>query len=514
MAEKLLLKAEGISKQFPGVQALEKVDFDLRAGEVHVLLGENGAGKSTLMKILAGAYQPDSGKILMNGREVVFHNPRQAQLAGIAIIYQEFNLVPYMNVAQNIFLGRFPKKNGFFLDHKKMHTDAKKLLKSLYLELDTNKFTFDLGTGQQQMVEVAKALSVESRVLIMDEPTASLTETEIEHLFMIIRDLKKRGIGIIYISHRLQEVHEIGDRVTVLRDGRYIGTMDVKTVKVADLVRMMVGRNIEDMFERTYQACGEEALRVEDIKSGKRLRGVSMSLHTGEIVGLAGLVGAGRTELARAIFGVDPIDSGKIFVFGKEVHPSSPAQMVKAGVSLLPEDRKNQGLCLILPASDNVVMASLNKLFPKFFVNSRKEKSTVLEYIKDLRIATPSPKRITQFLSGGTQQKVVLAKWLCTEARIFIFDEPTRGIDVGAKAEIHAFMNELVKNGGAVLMISSELLEVLGMSDRIFVMREGRAIKEFSCKEATQEKIIAYAMGGEGAQRKPSQAVKKGVAHA
>ncbi len=287
--------------------------------------------------------------------------------------------------------------------------------------------------------------------------------------------------------------------------------MDVKTVKVADLVKMMVGRNIEDMFERTYQACGEEALRVEDIKSGKRLRGVSMSLHTGEIVGLAGLVGAGRTELARAIFGVDPIDSGKIFVFGKEVHPSSPAQMVKAGVSLLPEDRKNQGLCLILPASDNVVMASLNKLFPKFFVNSRKEKSTVLEYIKDLRIATPSPKRITQFLSGGTQQKVVLAKWLCTEAKIFIFDEPTRGIDVGAKAEIHAFMNELVKNGGAVLMISSELLEVLGMSDRIFVMREGRAIKEFSCKEATQEKIIAYAMGGEGAKQKPSQAVKKGV---
>ena len=419
-----------------------------------------------------------------------------------------------MNVAQNIFLGRFPKRYGLFLDHKKMHTDAKKLLKSLYLELDTNTFTFDLGTGQQQMVEVAKALSVESRVLIMDEPTASLTETEIEHLFMIIRELKKRGIGIIYISHRLQEVHEIGDRVTVLRDGRYIGTMDVKTVKVADLVKMMVGRNIEDMFERTYQACGEEALRVEDIKSGKRLRGVSMSLHTGEIVGLAGLVGAGRTELARAIFGVDPIDSGKIFVFGKEVHPSSPAQMVKAGVSLLPEDRKNHGLCLILPASDNVVMASLNKLFPKFFVNSRKEKSIVLEYIKDLRIATPSPKRITQFLSGGTQQKVVLAKWLCTKARIFIFDEPTRGIDVGAKAEIHAFMNELVKNGGAVLMISSELLEVLGMSDRIFVMREGRAIKEFSCKEATQEKIIAYAMGGEGAKRKSSQAVKKGVAHA
>jgi ribose transport system ATP-binding protein len=514
MAEKELLKAEGISKQFPGVQALENVDFDLRAGEVHVLLGENGAGKSTLMKILAGAYQPDSGKVLLNGEEVSFHNPRQAQSAGIAIIYQEFNLVPYMNVAQNIFLGRFPKKNGFLLDHKKMHVDAGKLLKSLYLDLDTNANTINLGTGQQQMVEVAKALSVQSRVLIMDEPTASLTETEIEHLFKIIRDLKKQGIGIIYISHRLQEVHEIGDRVTVLRDGKYIGTKNVKSVKVPDLVKMMVGRNIEDMFERTYQARGEEALRVEDIKRGKRLNGVSMNLHTKEIVGLAGLVGAGRTELARAIFGVDPIDSGRIFVFGKEVHPTSPAQMVQAGISLLPEDRKNHGLCLILPTSDNVVMASLKNLFPRFFVNNRKERSIVVDYIKDLRIATPSPKRITQFLSGGTQQKVVLAKWLCTKARIFIFDEPTRGIDVGAKAEIHGFMNELVKNGGAVLMISSELPEVLGMSDRIFVMREGRVIKELSRKEATQEKIIKFAMGGESAKSKQSHVIRKGVAHA
>jgi ribose transport system ATP-binding protein len=481
---------------------------------VHVLLGENGAGKSTLMKILAGAYQPDSGKIYLNGKEVSFHNPRQAQAAGIAIIYQEFNLVPYMNVAQNIFLGRFPKKNGFLLDHKKMHTDAGKLLKSLYLELDTYANTINLGTGQQQMVEVAKALSMQSRVLIMDEPTASLTETEIEHLFKIIRDLKKHGIGIIYISHRLQEVHEIGDRVTVLRDGKFIGTKNVKAVQVSDLVKMMVGRNIKDMFERTYQARGEEALRVVEIKSGKRLRGASMNLHTGEIVGLAGLVGSGRTELARAIFGVDPIDSGRIFVFGKEVHPTSPSQMVQAGVSLLPEDRKNHGLCLILPMSDNVVMASLKKLFPKFLVSSRKEKSVVVDYIKDLRIATPTPSRITQFLSGGTQQKVVLAKWLCTKARIFIFDEPTRGIDVGAKAEIHAFMNELVKNGGAVLMISSELPEVLGMSDRIFVMREGRVIKEFSRQEATQEKIIEYAMGGDTAKRNPSPVIRKGVAHA
>lgn len=498
MSKTSLLKAEGIYKQFPGVQALDDVHFDLYAGEVHVLLGENGAGKSTLMKILAGAYQPDAGKIYLMGKEIAFHTPRQAQDAGIVIIYQEFNLVPYMNVAQNIFLGRFPKIKGLLLDHKKMHADASKLLKSLYLELDTNSNAIKLGTGQQQMVEIARALSMNSKVLIMDEPTASLTETEIEHLFMIIRTLKKNGIGIIYISHRLQEVKEIGDRVTVLRDGKFIGTRNVKDVEIADLVKMMVGRNIEDMFERTYQPRGEEALRVEDVKCGKRLRGASMNLHCGEIVGLAGLVGAGRTELARAIFGVDKYESGEIVVFGKEVHPNSPAQMVQAGISLLPEDRKNQGLCLILPTSDNVVMASLKKLFPNFIVNNRKEKSVVVDYIKDLRIATPSPSRIVQFLSGGTQQKVVLAKWLCTEAKIFIFDEPTRGIDVGAKAEIHSFMNELVKNGAAVMMISSELPEVIGMSDRIYVMREGRVIAEISRKDASQEKIIAYAMGGEG----------------
>ena len=498
MTEPLLLKAEGISKQFPGVQALDDVHFDLHAGEVHVLLGENGAGKSTLMKILAGAYQPDAGKIYLNDKEVFFHNPRQAQDAGIAIIYQEFNLVPYMNVAHNIFLGRFPRINGLLLDHKKMHKDAAELLKSLYLDLDTTANAITLGTGQQQMVEIAKALSMNSKVLIMDEPTASLTETEIEHLFKIIRTLKKNGIGIIYISHRLQEVKEIGDRVTVLRDGKFIGTKDVKEVEIADLVKMMVGRNIEDMFERTYQPRGEEALRVEDLGCGKRLKGACLNLHRGEIVGLAGLVGAGRTELARAIFGVDRYETGKVMVFGKEMHPTSPAQMVDAGISLLPEDRKNQGLCLILPTSDNVVMASLKKLYPKFMVNNRKEKTVVANYIKDLRIATPSQKRIVQFLSGGTQQKVVLAKWLCTEAKIFIFDEPTRGIDVGAKAEIHGFMNELVKNGAAVLMISSELPEVIGMSDRIFVMREGRVIAEISKEEASQEKIIAYAMGGEG----------------
>lgn len=496
MTEPILLKAEGISKQFPGVQALDDVHLELNAGEVNVLLGENGAGKSTLMKILAGAYRPDGGKIYLNGKEVNFHNPRQAQDAGIAIIHQEFNMIPYLNVAQNIFLGRFPRRNGILLDHKRMHEESSRLLKSLYMDVDTHEETINLGTGQQQMVEVAKALSVESKVLIMDEPTSSLTDREIEHLFMIIRRLKEQGLGIIYISHRLQEVNEIGDRVTVLRDGKFIGTHKVSEVKISELVRMMVGRNIDDLYERTYQPSGEEALRVENLTRGKKLQGASLNLHCGEIVGLAGLVGSGRTELARAVFGVDKLESGKVYVFGKEIQPESPAQMVQMGISLLPEDRKNQGLCLRLPLNDNVVMSSLRQLFPNGLVNRSKEKTVVEDYIKELRIATPSQSRLVQFLSGGTQQKVVLAKWLCTHARIFIFDEPTRGIDVGAKAEIHGFMNELVRQGGAVLMISSELPEVLGMSDRVYVMREGRVVADIPHAECTQERIIAYAMGG------------------
>lgn len=494
MSEDLLLKAESITKNFPGVLALDKVDFDVKPGEAHVLLGENGAGKSTLMKVLVGAYQPDGGSILFQGKQVRFATPRQAQRLGISIIYQEFNLIPYMNVAQNIFLGRFPKRWGL-LDHAKMHAEARELLASLNMDIDTHTRVVDLGTAQQQMVEVAKALSMRSKVLIMDEPTASLTEREIEQLFATIHRLKKQGIGIVYISHRLQEVHQIGDRVTVLRDGKFIGTRNIKDVTLDELVSMMVGRTITQMFHRDYQPQGMEALRVETLSRGKKPCDVSMNLHCGEIVGLAGLVGAGRTELARVIFGVDSYDKGEMFVFGKSVKSNSPAKMVELGFGFLPEDRKAHGLALVLPLAENVVMASLNRLFPSHFVSNSKERQVVAKYVEDLRIATPSISRLAQYLSGGTQQKVVLAKWLCTQSKVFIFDEPTRGIDVGAKAEIHNFMNELVKQGAAVLMISSDLPEILGMSDRIYVMREGRIVAEVPRQDATQECVVAYAMG-------------------
>ncbi len=496
MTELPLFQAKQITKTFPGVLALDRVDFDLHPGEVHVLLGENGAGKSTLMKVLAGAYQPDSGTIVLNGQPLRLATPRQAQRLGVGIIYQEFNLVPHMSVAQNIFLGRFPHRRGL-LDQAKMRAESRKLLDALNMDIDVRAKAVTLGVAQQQMVEVAKALSVESKILIMDEPTAALTDREIEQLFATIRRLKRRGIGIIYISHRLQEVHQIGDRVTVLRDGKFVGTRQVDRVTVDELIAMMVGRTITHMFPRDFQPRGAEAVRVEGLCSGSRLRGVSLTVHSGEIVGLAGLVGAGRTELARAIFGADPYDRGQVYVFGTPVKTSSPDKMVQLGMGLLPEDRKVQGLAMILSLSENIVLASLRRLFPRRFVDVRKEREVVMQYIQDLRIATPSPKRLVQFLSGGTQQKVVLAKWLCTHSRIFIFDEPTRGIDVGAKAEIHGFMNDLVKQGAAVLMISSDLQEILGMSDRIYAMRQGQIVNEVSRETATQERIVAYAMGHE-----------------
>jgi len=496
-----LLEMKNICKAFPGVKALDNVNFNLKSGEVHVLLGENGAGKSTLMKVLAGAYLPDSGSILLNGDRVDIQNPRHAQKLGIGIIYQEFNLIPYMNVAQNIFIDQLPKMNPFVLDHKKMHRDAKELLESLNMNVDTHALITEISTAQQQMVEVAKALTHKSGILIMDEPTASLSDREIEQLFTTIRGLKAKGLGIVYISHRLQELWEIGDRITVLRDGQYIDTRNLKDVKVDELVSLMVGREVSFMYKRDYCPPGEEVLRVENLSSKEtRLKNVNIFLRRGEIVGLAGLVGSGRTELARAIFQADPYDEGRILIFGKEIKRGSPADVVEKGVSLLPEDRKNQGLALILSVAENIVMASLERLFPRSFVSKRKEKEVVTKFIKDLRIATPTAGRLVQFLSGGNQQKVVLAKWLCTEAEIFIFDEPTRGIDVGAKAEIHAFMNELVKRGAAILMISSELPEVIGMSDRIYIMREGGIVSEIDHKDATQESVIACATAAEKAR--------------
>lgn len=497
---------KGITKIFPGVRALNSVDFDLKPGEVHILLGENGAGKSTLMKVIAGAYVPDAGEVKISGKPVETFSPRYAQSVGVGIIYQEFNLVPYLNVAQNIYIDHMPRKKGrMSIDHHRMHQDAAALLHSLNMNVDTKAMANDITVAQQQMVEVAKALTHDLKILIMDEPTSSLSEREIEQLFKMVRSLASRGIGIIYISHRLQEIPLIGDRITVLRDGNFVGTRQVAETTTDQMVSMMVGREISHLYKREYQIPGDVVLNVQDLSSKKTgLKSVSLQVKRNEIVGLAGLVGSGRTELVRALFQVDRYDSGTINLFGQPLQPCSPKVVINKGMSLLPEDRKRQGLSLIHSVAENTVISSLKKLYPRRIIDSKKEKRVVTEFVKELRISTPGIKQLVQNLSGGNQQKVVLAKWLCTEAELFIFDEPTRGIDVGAKGEIYAFMNNLVKQGKAVVMISSELPEVIGMSDRIYVMREGSVVAHFAKEEVTQEKVIAYAMGAAG----------KGVVHA
>jgi ribose transport system ATP-binding protein len=497
MVNDLVLRLEGINKQFPGVKALDDVSFDLRRGEVHMLVGENGAGKSTLIKILAGAHRHDAGRIVIDGQPVEIQNPAQALALGVSVIYQEFNLVPFLSVAQNIFLGREPRHPKFpgLIDHARMNAESKALLDSLGVDIDPRATVHYLGVAQQQMVEVAKALSVNAQIVVMDEPTSALTTREIEQLFAAIRRLTARGVGVIYISHRLEEVFEVGDRITVLRDGKWIASMNVQDATMETVVQAMVGRTIDRLFPRDFRAeKGEVALAVRNLHRHRVLQDINITVRCGEIVGLAGLVGAGRTELARVIFGADPYDAGEVAIFGRTAR-GSPAACVAIGVGFLPEDRKREGLALILPMRENVVVASLRRLFPTGIIQRAKEHTVVTEFVRSLDIATPSINRMTKFLSGGTQQKVVLAKWLCTQSRFLIFDEPTRGVDVGAKAEIHQLMNELVNQGAAILMISSELPEILNMSDRIYVMHKGRITKELGREEANQETILRHAMG-------------------
>ena len=498
-ADGFVLEFKGITKEFPGVRALDNVDFTLKRGEVHALVGENGAGKSTLIKILAGVFPPTEGKIYMDGKEVTIRNPKDGLNKGISVIYQELNLVPYISVAKNIFLGREPHRKWlpFLIDYPKLHKDAKEILKSIGADLDTKVNAVEFGVGQMQVVEMAKAFSYNASILIMDEPTAALSEKEIKQLFNAIEKFKRKGTSIIYISHRIEEIFEIADRVTVLRDGKIISTLNVDEVKAIDpIIKLMVGRSMDAYFHRDFlDEKGEVTLEVINLSREGFLYDINLQVRSGEIVGMAGLVGARRTELARALFGVDNYDSGEVWIFGEKISPS-PVKSVAMGVGFIPEDRKQEGLALILPIKENVVIASLKKLFPKGLINPAKQSKAVNDYVKALRIATPSILRLTRFLSGGNQQKVVLAKWLCTKAKIFIFDEPTRGVDVGAKAEIYQLMNEMVKQGAAILMISSELPEVINMSDRIYVMYEGRITKELERNEADQETILKYAMGG------------------
>jgi ribose transport system ATP-binding protein len=491
-----MLQMQHIRKTFSGVVALDNVSFELHKGEVHILLGENGAGKSTLMKILSGAYQKNEGRIFLNGQEIVIRNPKHAQELGISIIYQELNLVPQLSAAENIFLGREPVRFTGMIDRRAMNRRATQILKGLGIDIDLRKPVRDLSIAARQMVEVAKAISLEARILIMDEPTSALTEKEIKELFARIRQLKAAGVSIVYISHRMEELFEIGDRVTVLRDGKNIGTYKIGDITRAELIRLMVDRELTDQFPKLRAPIGEEVLRVENLNRAGALKKINLSLRRGEVLGIAGLLGSGRTELARAIFGLDKIDSGSIFVKGALQRGRSPRRAINSGIGFLTEDRKAQGVVLTLSVKENICLPSVEKFSRFGLMQSSEENRAATQYLNQLRIKTPGIDQKVAYLSGGNQQKVVLSKWLCCQADIFIFDEPTRGIDVGSKAEIYQLINRLTASGVAVIMISSELPEILGMSDRILVMHQGKITGEFSAEEATQEKILRCALGG------------------
>jgi len=486
-----------ICKTYPGVRALDNVSLEVQAGEVHALVGENGAGKSTLMKILAGAETADSGEILLKGSPVQIDSPQKAMDLGISTIYQEFNLVPYLNAAENIFLGREPRaKVPGFVDFRTMYDEAQQVIDRLGVALDIRTPVNRLSIAQQQMVEIAKATSRRSNIIVMDEPSATLTEHELERLFALIRQLKADGVAVIYISHRLDEIFEIADRVTVLRDGKHIATRDVKDITRDEIIRLMVGRELNQMIPKVPAPIGDVVLEVRNVSSQNKLHDVSLTVRKGEIVGLAGLVGAGRTELARAIFGADPIDSGEVLLEGRPVRVRSPQDAIKLGIGLVTEDRKAQGLVLGMAVRENITLANLRALTRFNFIMAGREREVAQKFVTELSIRTPSIEQAVQNLSGGNQQKVVLAKWLFTQSKVLIFDEPTRGIDVGAKTEIYQLMNSLAAQGVGIIMISSELPEVIGMSDRIYVMHEGRVAGELSAAEATQERIMQLATGG------------------
>ena len=491
----LLVEMDGISKDFPGVQALRSCRFELRRGEIHALVGENGAGKSTLMKILAGVYHRDAGRIRLGGADVDIPTPRAAQQLGISIIHQELSLMPHLTAAQNIFIGREPRgRIPFVIDEGKLNEQARALFKSLNLKVDPQAKVGKLSVAQQQMVEIAKALSYSAQVLIMDEPTATLTDTEIDELFRIIRAVRANGVGVVHISHRLEELKLISDRVTVMRDGQYIATVDTKDASIDRIISMMVGRTIYEAAREIPTANPEVVLDVRGLNRGRMVRDVSFNLRRGEILGLAGLVGAGRTEVARAVFGADRPDSGTILVHGKVARIHSPADAVHLGIGYLSEDRKRFGLAVGMDVETNIVLATLRKFADAFGrVDFRKTRATAEQRVHRLGIKTPSIRQKVRNLSGGNQQKVVIAKWLTADTEILIFDEPTRGIDVGAKSEIYHLLNELAKQGKAIIMISSELPEILRMSHRIVVMCEGRIRGELSGAEATQEKIMTFA---------------------
>lgn len=488
----ILAELKGITKTFPGVKALQNVDFSLKAGEVHALLGENGAGKSTLVNILSGVFTRDSGQIIINGVEVGNLTPKSAQDMGISIIHQELNLCKHLTVAENIYLAREKTRLGV-LDQKGINKMAKSILNSLNLELEPNTLVRDLPVSKQQMVEIAKSLSTDAQIIIMDEPTSALTEKEIEDLFRIMKSLKDAGKGIIYISHRLEELSRIVDRVTILRDGQYITTLDYDKTDLREIIGYMVGRELKEKFPHIDVKRGDKLFEVKDIVSGKAVKSVSFDLYAGEIIGIAGLMGAGRTELVRAIFGADKKISGEISIHNKKIKIRSPRDAIENGLFCVPEDRKKDGLCVKMTVAQNITLPNLDQVSGYGIIKKQLEKDLAERMINSLRIKTPSSDQITKNLSGGNQQKTVVSKWLARNAKIVIFDEPTRGIDVAAKIEIYNLMNELKKQGIGVVFVSSELPEVLGMADRVLVMCDGRLTADLCAANTTQEEILHYA---------------------
>ena len=489
-----VLEMRGIRKSFPGVVALDGVDLSLQAGEVHVLLGENGAGKSTLMKILSGAYRKDAGDILMNGVPAGIHEPGDALAHGIRVIYQELSLIPHLSVAENIFLGAAPTNWGVFIDWRQLHERAARLLSDLGMEIAPTTLLHRLSLAQRQMVEIAKALATQALVLVMDEPTSALTSREVDQLFALIARLTARDVAIVYITHRLDEVYRIGDRVTVLRDGRHVTTRLLSDVSVADLVRLMANREVGEHFPRVRTTPGAELLRVEGVGRGPLLADITFRLHAGEILGVGGLLGSGRTELARVLAGVDRPDTGRIHVDGEAVIFRTPADAIGHRIGLLPEDRKAHGFVGGFTIERNIALPHARQLAPYGFLPAQCEATLAAPLVKELRIKGTSTQPV-RLLSGGNQQKVVLGKWLAGRARIFIFDEPTRGVDVGAKVEIYHLMNRLTAAGAGIIMISSELPELLGMSDRVAVMHRGRIRAEFTSADATEERVLTAALG-------------------
>jgi len=491
-----ILEMINICKSFPGVKALDNVNFDLYAGEVHVLMGENGAGKSTLMKILGGLYHPDNGEIRINGGGTRIHSPSDALNQGIAMIYQELNSIPDMTIAENIFIGREPSVFKFgILDRKRMNENAEKLFPQLGLKFNPKKKIGSLSVAERQMIEITKALSFNSKIIIMDEPTSAITEKEVDRLFEVIQKLKASGAGIVYISHKMEEIFRIADRITVLRDGKYVDTKPAKDLTTDQLISLMVGREIKDQFPKLDAKIGEVVLSVKNLTKKGQYNDISFELRTGEILGLAGLMGAGRTELVESIFGIRKADGGEVLIDGKKVEIKSPADAIKNGIAIVSEDRKGHGLNLKGTVKENISIVTLKNYSKIGVLRKKSEIKAVDQSIKQLSIKTPTRDQIVNYLSGGNQQKIVVAKWMLADAKIFILDEPTRGIDVGAKSEIHLLLSTLAQSGKAVIMVSSELPEILGMCDRVIVMHEGKLTGEIYRHEMNQERIMKHATG-------------------